>query len=146
MREVSGTPNHDAGLTQMEKMHVSLYRKRLIQNCEDFISFSLYAKVCGEQGLLRHPNENDEEKLTTFEQIAIESDGSGYPMFPEEVEDFVNDLRVRYCCPTFIDDLCFRGVPITEILTHTELVCFCVHMETLEKGSGFYVYGIRGNL
>lgn len=127
-------------ITKEELDKVQRYSSRIIAEnpfaFEQFLSATVYFQMTGQF--------NDGYKRTpTILEVSLETDKSGYPMFPEEIQELIDDLREQLEYPEDFFGLEYKGVPCNELLTHAELVALCIYMESRHAGSGLFVYGVR---
>lgn len=86
--------------------------------------------------------------VPTFESVSIRTDGSGYPMFPEEIRDMVNGWREQYKYPEFTAHVTLRmpdrpDTILTECLTLSELLRLGFYLEEKHEWAGAYMMGFK---
>jgi hypothetical protein len=134
--------NEPEDLTDEVLRGIASYAFRLVRE-RVFEVQEFLAKVTDEVNRGIRVPANDEIRVPTIIDMSIQTDKSGYPMFPDEIRDWLEATRAKFELPNIVRSLRHGGIPMNDQMTMEEMLLFCLHMEDQHPGSGMYVFGGR---
>lgn len=74
-------------------------------------------------------------------EAVSQTDRTEWPLFPEEVEEWVSNLRKEYNYPFELAQMPFRDGVFEQYLTMEEMLWFCIYLESKCDGAGMDMFG-----
>jgi hypothetical protein len=140
--------NFTEGMTQEEAeqmtpeimKEIATYSVRLVRDrLEESKAFAIKVHSEVSRGIRRPLGTT--MKIPTIESMAVQTDGSGYPMLPDEIRDWLDETRAKYNCPNVVKELVHGGETMENQMTMEEMVVFCMYVEKQHPGAGAYIFG-----